>query len=98
MFKCMVGVDIIGIDRIADIEGGDMECFPLCQPFSVSVLPSTGYTLLGKLTIVTVTGMTITKTLAIAPDTLSDQDSTITLQISGMVSTPQPTGSEGDSE
>lgn len=95
----MVGVTDMDVTEGMDtgvIEGGDMECFPLCQPFSVSVLPSTGYIPLGKLTIVTGTGKTITKTLAIAPGILGEQDSTITLQISGTVSTPQLTGSDGD--
>lgn len=76
--------DIIDVDTDVDItgaEGGDVDCFQLSQPFSVSVLPSTGYTRLGRLTIVTATGQTITKTLVIAPDILSDQDSTITLQM-----------------
>lgn len=80
----MVGIDVItdlaGTDIIG-VEGGDMDCFPLCHSFSVPVQPSTGFIRLGRLTIVTATGRTITKTLAIDPGILGEQDSTITLQM-----------------
>lgn len=97
----MVGVMGTGVIEDMDtgvIEGGDMECsrsFPLC---SVPVQPSTGYTVLARLTIVTVTGMIITKTLALDPNILSDQDSTTTCQISVTVSTLPHIGSGGDDE
>lgn len=76
-------VVIVDMDVFVDsgAEGGDMDCFPLCRSFSVPVLPSTGYTRLGRLTIVTATGRTITRTLVIDPGILSEQDSTITLQM-----------------
>lgn len=73
-----------------------MECSPSCQPFSVQVPLSTGFTQLVRLTIVTVTGTTITKTLAINLDTLGEQDSTITLLISGTLSILPLIGSGDD--
>lgn len=85
-------VVIVGADS-AGLEGGDMECsrsYPLCL---VQVPHSTGYTRLARLTIVTGTGMIITKTLGIDLDTLGEPGSMITLQISAIVSTLQPTGS-----
>lgn len=95
--------DIIGVDtdRTADIigaEGGELACFPSYPLCSVSVQPSTDYTRLGRLTIVTGTGTTITRTLAIDPGILGELENTTTLQISVMVSTPPLTGSEGDVE
>lgn len=98
----MVGTDaIIGVDMdvgIIDAEGGDLTCFPSYPLCLVPVQPSTEYTRLGRLTIVTGTGTTITRTLGLDPSILSELENTTTLQISVTVSIPQPTGSEGDDE
>lgn len=91
--------DIIDVDMDADItdaEGGEVTCYqslPLCL---VPVQPSTDFIRLGRLTIVTGTGTTISRILAIDPGILGELENTTTLQISVTVSTPQPTGTEDD--
>lgn len=94
----MVGADITDTDRTVGIEGGDMACFPSYPLCLVPVQPSPDYIRLGRLTIVTGTGTTITRTLAIDPGILGELENTTTLQISVTVSTPPLTGSEGDDE
>lgn len=96
----MVGTDaIIGVDMdvgIIDAEGGDLVCFPSYPLCLVPVQPSTEFIRLGKLSIVTGTGTTITRTLGIDPSILGELENMTTLQISVTVSTLEPTGSEGD--
>lgn len=96
----MVGTDAItGVDMVVGIigaEGGDVACFPSYPLCLVPVLPSTDYIRLGRLTIVTGTGTTITKTLGIDPSILGELENMTTLQISVTVSTVPLTGSEGD--
>lgn len=88
-----VGITDAGI---TGAEGGDLDCYPSLQSFSVRVPLSTGFIPWVRLTIATATGTTITKTLVIPPNILGELENMITLQISGTVSILQPTGSEGD--
>lgn len=93
----MVGITDVDTDvGIIGAEGGELDCYPSLQSFSVRVPLSTGFIPWVRLTIATATGTTITKTLVIPPNTLGEPENTTTLLISGTVSIQQPTGSGDD--
>lgn len=93
----MVGIGVI-TDLIIGAEGGDMECSRWQLSLSASAEPSTPYTLLGRLSILTDTGLITIGIRAINPDTLSALVSMITSLISDMGYTVPPIGSKGDDE
>lgn len=76
-----------GVTDTADTEGGDLAC---SRTLSLALLCSEASTQWVRLSIRTVTGTIITKTLVLDPDTPLDQGSMITLTISAALSDTVP--------